>query len=139
MSNSPDYLLAWAQAQRGANMKPPDAALHEHGIFSKTVGPKGQRAKGYREADFAEAWKRYLTPQEERPAYGNLPFTRSSHCNGYTFGGKSAVHQVPGEREKIDGFPNDINVVNGCTEKNPEINPSLESAPAADDGLDIPD
>jgi hypothetical protein len=118
--------------------------LHEYRINSKPVGPKGQRAKGYRKADFADAWKRYLPPQEETSAsdHGNLPFTRTSHCNDYAFGEKSAVHQTPGEREKIADSSNDINVVNGCTGKNLEINPSQDVLPdsgPADDGLDIPD
>jgi hypothetical protein len=82
-----------------------------------------------------------LPPKEKTPPSdpGNLPFTRSPHCNAYAFGEKSAVHQT---WEEIADSSNDINVVNGCTGKNLEINPSQDVLPdsgPADDGLDIPD
>jgi Protein of unknown function (DUF3631) len=118
----------WAEWSHGKaiNEKGVAGLLREYRIISKSVGPKEDRAKGYRKADFADAWERYLPPREETPPTGpgNLPFTRTPRCNDYAFGEKSAVHQTPGEREKIDDSSNDINMVYGCTGKNPEINPS---------------
>src|SRR5262249_43421917 len=95
-------------------------------------------------ADFSDAWKRYPPPQpppqEERAALdpGNLPFTRTSPCNDYTFREKTAVHQTPGEREEIEDSCNDTNAVDGCTGENPEISPSISSdSGPADDGRGI--
>jgi putative DNA primase/helicase len=134
----------WAEWSHGKAITEKGVAglLREYGIVSKSVGPKDQRAKGYRKADFADAWRRYLPPKEETPLSDpdNLPLTRSTLCNDNAFGENSVVHQGCGEREEIDDSCNDINVVNGCTGENPEINPTLEisadSGPA-DDGLGI--
>ena len=122
----------WAEWSRGRPITEKGVAglLHEYGIFSRSVGPKGQRAKGYRKVDFADAFERYLPLQEQGPSSDpdNLPFTRSSHCNGYAFGEKSAVHQAPGEREQNGDSSNDINAVHGCTGENPEttVNPGAD-------------
>jgi Protein of unknown function (DUF3631) len=120
----------WAEWSRGRPITEKGVAglLREYRIISKAVGPKEQRAKGYHKADFADAWERYLTPEEETPPSDpdNLPFTRSPPCNDYGKGEKSAVHQSGGEREKIDGFSSDINSVNGWTREYPETAPSPE-------------
>jgi hypothetical protein len=56
----------WAEWSRGKPIteKGVAALLHGYGISSRTVGPKGATAKGYRKADFEDVWRRYLTPQE---------------------------------------------------------------------------
>ena len=126
----------WAEWSRGQPITEKGIAglLHEFGIVSKTVGPQEARAKGYRRADFADVWERYLTPQKETPPSdpGNLPFCRSSPCSDSTFAEKSAVLEGPAEREKIDGFSSDINAVNGRTGENPEPAPSPETPPSLD-------
>jgi hypothetical protein len=75
-----------------------------------------------------------------------LPSTRSPRCNDYEKAEKSAVHQDNGGREKIDGFSNAINAVNGWTGETPEmaLSPSFSPPPWGpfsrwpDDGLDVP-
>jgi hypothetical protein len=59
----------WAEWSRGKPITEKGVAglLREYGIVSKSVGPKNQRAKGYREADFADAFTRYLPPKKEIP------------------------------------------------------------------------
>lgn len=120
--------------------------LHEYNIVSKAVGPKEARAKGYRKADFEDAWRRYLRPESELkagskaesvPNPGSLPFTRSPRCNDYEKAEKTAVHQDVGEREKIDTFPNEINSVNGWTGAKEDSDRAQVRAPlpADDDGL----
>src|SRR5262252_1188902 len=117
--------------------------LHEYGIFSRQVGPKDRRSKGYRKADFADAWNRYLPPKVGAPPEDpdNLPFTRTPLRNDNAFGDKSAVHRERGEREKVDGFSNNTKAVNGRTGEKPGIAPFLEisaDSDPADDGLDLP-
>ena len=123
-----DLEKRWAEWSRGRAITEKGVAglLREYRIISKPVGPKGERAKGYRKADFADVWRRYLPPKEETSPsdHSNLPYTRAPHCNDYAFDQKSAVHQSRGEREKIDDFSNNINAVYECTGKNPEIDPS---------------
>jgi Protein of unknown function (DUF3631) len=98
--------------------------LHQYRIFSRNVGPKDARAKGYRKVDFADAWGRYLGEREEGALYpGILPFTRSPLCNDKGNGDKPAVHQAPGEREKNDLFSNGINAVDGCTGEMAGVHP----------------
>ena len=114
--------------------------LREYNIVSKAVGPKEARAKGYRRADFEDAWARYLTPEAEGEAESggtppSQPFTRSPPCNDYGKAEKSAVHQPPGERQKIDPFPSEINTVNGWTA---DSNPSSPSSSFTSDE-DFPD
>jgi len=131
----------WAEWSRGKPITEKGVAtlLHEYHIVSRTVGPKDARAKGYRKADFEDAWERYLPEAEKAeggPNLDNLPFTRSPPCNDYTFAEKTAVHQDDGEREKIEHFSSEINAVNGRTGKTSEMAPSASDA--ADDGLDLP-
>jgi hypothetical protein len=51
----------WAEWSRGKPITEKGVAglLHEYRIFSRTVGQKGYEAKGYRRADFKDAWQRY--------------------------------------------------------------------------------
>jgi hypothetical protein len=136
----------WADWWRGRPINDKGLAdlLREYGIISRTVGPKGSRSKGYRKADFRDAWERYLAPQkeEEPPEPDILPFTRSPHCNHWTFAENSPVHQGGSERQKNGHFSNEINTVNGRTGEMPEIDASSFSAALgggapADDGLAI--
>ena len=71
----------WAEWSRGKPITEKGVAtlLHEYHIVSRTVGPKDARAKGYRKADFEDAWERYLPEAEKAeggPNLDNLPFTR---------------------------------------------------------------
>jgi hypothetical protein len=115
----------WTEWSRGKPIteKGVAALLHEYRISSRTVGPRGATAKGYRKADFEDVWKRYLGPPEEvQPSESDiLPSTRRPHCNDYTFGENSAVDQGDGRREKNGHFSNGINAVDGSTGNNPEI------------------
>src|SRR6516165_7078189 len=99
--------------------------LHEYRISSRTVGPEGARAKGYRKADFEDAWRRYLAPQGAvSPSHSDiLPFSRSALCNDYTSAEKSAVQPNDAERKKNGHFSNEIKALNGRTGNNPEIAP----------------
>jgi len=131
----------WVEWSRGRPITEKGVAelLHEYRIISKPVGPKDNRAKGYRKADFGDAWKRYLPPEADEKAEGPdsavLPFTRTSPCNDYEKDEKSAVHQDGGEREKIDPFSSEINAVYGCTGKMVNPEPLLSSpSRSADDG-----
>jgi len=136
--------------------------LKEYRIVSQTVGPRDARSKGYRRADFEDAWGRYLTPDAEKKEGekeggqnpDTLPFTRSPHCNDCGKDENSAVHRTTGEREKIGRSSNEINAVNVRTAKmvNPEPllsspSRSADDAPLGRDshgylvlrGTDVPD
>ena len=134
----------WAEWSRDKPITEKGVAvlLHEYRIVSRAVGPKDARAKGYRKADFEDAWQRYLTPEAEKAAGGLdsdiLPFTRSPPCNDYTFAEKTPVHQDDGEREKIGHFSSEINAVNARTGKIAPWGP-FSPYPRADYGLDIPE
>jgi len=133
----------WAEWSRGKPITEKGVAglLHEYRIGSRTVGPKGSTAKGYRKADFEDAWERYLTPEAETAEGGPdsdiLPSTRRPPCDDYAFAEKAAVGQDNGRREKNGHFSSEINAVDGSTGETSEIAPS--SPDAADDGLGIPE
>jgi hypothetical protein len=106
----------WAEWSRSKPISEKGVAtlLHEYRIRSRNVGPKEQRGKGYRRADFADAWKRYCEPGEGveegggveeglKPA--DLPFTRPPPCNDSAFGKKSAVHQNPVDGKNLANSP----------------------------------
>src|SRR5262249_55551716 len=63
----------WAEWSRGKPISEKGVAglLHEYRIGSRTVGPRGSTAKGYRKADFEDAWERYLEAEraEGRPRF----------------------------------------------------------------------
>src|SRR6516164_4834349 len=105
-------------------------------LISKSVGPKGAQAKGYRKSDFTDAWDRYLPPTEKTPPShpGILPSTRQPPCTNKVFAENSPVRPEAGRREKIGDFPSDINAVDGSTEKSPEIVSSAD-VNALDDGI----
>ena len=128
----------WAEWSRGKPITEKGVArlLHEYGITSKSVGPKGAQAKGYRKSDFTDAWDRYLPPTEKTPPShpGILPSTRQPPCTNKVFAENSPVGPEAGRREKIGDFPGDINAVDGSTEKNPEI-VSSANVNAFDDGI----
>src|SRR5262249_34931311 len=100
--------------------------------------PSGRPCEGYRKADFADAWQRYLTPEAEKAEGGLnsdiLPFRRSSPCNDYTFAKKSAVLGEGSEREKNGHFSSEIKAVNGRTGELAPWGP-FSRFPRADDGL----
>jgi len=131
----------WAEWSRGRPITEKGVAtlLHEYHIVSRNVGSRDAQSKGYRKADFEDAWRRYLPPAEETvrgPNSDILPSTRPLPCNNYTFAEKTAVHQDAGGREKNWHFSSEINAVYGWTGKTPEIDPSVPDA--ADDGLNLP-
>jgi Protein of unknown function (DUF3631) len=132
----------WAEWSRGKPITEKGVAglLHEYRIISRTVGPKGSTAKGYRRADFEDGWERYLPPEAETPEgaldSNILPSTCLSPCNDYTFGQKTAVGQDSGRRDKNGHFSSGINTVTGSTGKTSEIAPSAPND--AGDNLDIP-
>jgi hypothetical protein len=121
----------WAEWSRGKPITEKGIAglLHEYGIVSKSVGPKGRQTKGYRKPDFTDAWNRYLAPKEETPRSdpGILPSPRRPHCNDYAFAEKSAVYPDNGRGQKNSCFSNKINAVDGSTGSKAEITPSVES------------
>jgi hypothetical protein len=92
------------------------------------VVPREARAKGYRKADFEDAWKRYLATQKEADPSppDNFPFTRSPPWNDYAFAEKSPVHADDSERQKNGYLSNNINAVNAWTGKNPDTAPSSQ-------------
>jgi hypothetical protein len=126
----------WAEWSRGRPINDKGLAdlLRGHSIYSRTVGPKETRSKGYRKADFEDARERYLTPEkrEARPNPDILPFTRSLHCNHSTFAESSPVHQEVGERQKIGHFSNETNAVNGRTGERGETDAFSGDGPPAD-------
>ncbi len=120
----------WAEWGHGKpiTQKGVGGLLHDFQIKSREVGPRDHRAKGYRRADFTDAWGRYLPAkkeedEEKEEAVGqetpNLPFTGSQRCNHYENAGNLPVHRDPREREKINAFANETNTVNVYTAKTP--------------------
>jgi hypothetical protein len=96
--------------------------LREFRILSKSVGPKGATAKGYRKADFEDAWEHYPLSEDDartqsEPQTPILPSTRRPLCKDKGIAENSAVDHEPGRREKIDRFSNDISAVDGSTGK----------------------
>jgi len=128
----------WAEWSRGKPITEKGVAglLHAYGITSKSVGPKGAQAKGYRKSEFADAWDRYLPATEKTPPAepGILPSTRQPLCNNKEFAENSAADREAGRRERNGDFLGDINVVDGSTGKNLEIVPSA-NVNAFDDGI----
>ena len=120
----------WAEWSRGKPITEKGVAslLHEYFISSRAVGPREARAKGYRKANFEDAWKRYLATQKEADPSppDNFPFTRSPPWNDYAFAEKSPVHADDSERQKNGYLSNNINAVNVWTGKNPETAPSSQ-------------
>jgi hypothetical protein len=133
----------WAEWSRGRPITEKGVAglLHGYRIVSKGVGPEGRQAKGYRKADFADAWERYLAPKKEEPSLDPdiLPSSRQAPCNPSSFAEKTAVKPNGARREKIHGFSNEINSLDGLTGEYPEIPPSPASAAVSNPwaGLDI--
>jgi putative DNA primase/helicase len=135
----------WAEWSRGRPITEKGVAnlLHEYRIFSRDVGPRDQRVKGYRKVDFTDVWNRYLPLKEETPPSDphNLPRARAPLCNYLDFGEKPAAHQDFGAREESGDCPSNIKLVRGCAGESPEIGPSQELSPhfaPPDDGLEIP-
>jgi len=130
----------WAEWSRGKPIAEKGVAglLHEYRIISRNVGPRTAQTKGYRRADFGDAWERYLGAEkaEGAPDSDILPSTRPPPCNDYTFAEKTAVHQDNGGREKNGHFSSEINAVDGSTGETPEVAPFPPDA--VDDGHDIP-
>ena len=100
----------WAEWSRGRPISEKGLAhlLHDYRIFSRNVGPRTAQAKGYRRADFGDAWERYLAPAAEKAEEGldsdALPSTRLPPCNDYEKAEKFG-------REKNGRSSNDINAV----------------------------
>jgi hypothetical protein len=120
----------WAEWSRGKPITEKGVAilLHEYHIFSRNVGGRDTQSKGYRNADFKDAWERYLEggKAESGPKTDLFPSTRLPHWNDYGKGEKSAVHRDGGGREKIGPFSNEINAVDAWTAK---TSPQIPSPP----------
>jgi hypothetical protein len=118
----------WAEWSRGKPIteKGVAALLHEYHIFSRNVGSRDTQSKGYRKADFEEAWERYLTPEDEEGGVKPVPHpsTRTPPCNHYGNAENSPVHQNIGGRQKIDDSSNEINAVYAWTAAEPLKAPS---------------
>jgi hypothetical protein len=106
----------WAEWSRSKPITEKGVAqlLREYRIISRNVGSRDAQTKGYRKADFEDAWKRYLTPEAEDTSEGGLdsailPSTRPRPCDDYTFSEKTAVHQravdgkLPSTAGSVDG------------------------------------
>ena len=132
----------WAEWSRGRPIteKGVAALLHEYRIVSRTVGQKGYAAKGYRRADFKDAWQRYLTPEAEETVAGPdsdiLPSNRRSPCHDSIFDEKTAVDATDCRRQKNGHFFSEINAVDVSTGKTSEMAPSVPDC--VGDSLDIP-
>jgi hypothetical protein len=134
----------WAEWSRGKAISEKGVAhlLHEYRIVSRTVGPRGAEAKGYRKADFEDAWQRYLL---EEP---HLPSKCRSPSGDYIFDENSAVEGEGFRREKNGHFSSEINAVDVSTGKTAEIGPLSSFSDLGEpwgpfsrwpeDGLDIP-
>src|SRR5262249_27331426 len=137
----------WAEWSRGKPITEKGVAtlLHEYHIISRNVGGRDSQDKGYRRADFEDAWQRYLSaPKENEKAEGEadphiFPSTRPRPCSDYAFAEKTAVHGEGGGREKIGHFSSEINAVDGWTGKTSETAPSAsDDVDASSDDLNIP-
>jgi Protein of unknown function (DUF3631) len=117
----------WAEWTRGKPISERLVAqlLREYGISSRNVGPRETQAKGYRKADFADAWARLLpeertSPQDsvqDPPDSNDLPSTRPPPCNQSAFTESSSVHGDSVDGKENAKFPNENNVVDGWTDK----------------------
>jgi hypothetical protein len=133
----------WAEWTRGRPITEKGVAglLHEYGIVSRTVGPKGATAKGYRKADFEDAWQRYLDGDQKTPIF---PSTRLTPSDDYAFAEKTPDDRTNGRREKIDGLSNEINTVDGSPGKMADSETSFVCSPWGpfsrwpEDGLELP-
>src|SRR5215831_14163097 len=86
----------WAEWSRGKPITEKGVAglLHEYRIVSRTVGPRGAEAKGYRKADFKDAWERYLAEAEKAGKPRGMPAQpskRRSPSGDYILAENSAV------------------------------------------------
>jgi hypothetical protein len=136
----------WAEWSRGKPITEKGVAtlLHEFRIFSRDVGPRDERVKGYRKADFADVWERYVDNEKKAPRSDpdNFPRTRAPFCSHSDFDEKSAAHQTFGAGQEIGNTLSNINAVSGCAGKTAKIDLSPDSsAPEPDPwaDLDIPD
>jgi hypothetical protein len=132
----------WAEWSRGRPISEKGVAhlLHEYRIVSRTVGPRGAEAKGYRKADFREAWERYVEAEtaERGPDPDNLPSKCRSPSGDYIFAEKFAVEAGDVRREKNGRNSNEINAVDVSTRAQAPWGP-FSRFPRADDDLDIPE
>ena len=110
-------------------------------IISVNVGPKNSRAKGYRRADFIEAWDRYLpasgpadsaaqddevSPQDDETVLSGrglqiLPSTRTRPTAAGTSDVFSSVHQGAVNGNENGKKPNNHGPVYGWTEILPNL------------------
>jgi Protein of unknown function (DUF3631) len=129
----------WAEWSRGKPISEKGVAglLHEYRICSRTVGPRGAEAKGYRRSDFGDAWERYLAPEAEKAEGGLdsdiLPSKRRSPSNDSVFAQKTAVDTDSVRRQKNGHFSSEINAVDVSTGKTGQIGgPTLSFPPSAE-------
>jgi hypothetical protein len=134
----------WAEWARGRPIteKGIAALLHEYRIFSRTVGPRGAEAKGYRKADFEDAFERYLEGGDLKPPI--FPSKCRSPYDCSAFAEKAPVDRTNGRREKIDDLSNEINTVDVSTGKMADSDASSSPPPWGafsrwpEDGLELP-
>jgi hypothetical protein len=133
----------WAEWSRGRPISEKGVAhlLHEYCIVSRTVGPRGAEAKGYRKADFKDAWERYLAEAEKAGEPAGVPAQpskRRSPSGDYILAENSAVEAGDVRREKNGRNSNEINAVDVSTGAQAPWGP-FSRFPRADDDLDIPE
>jgi len=135
----------WAEWSRGRPITEKGLAglLHEYRIASRTVGPRGAEAKGYRRADLEDAWERHLTAEsgdaaDDPSEPDNLPSKRRSPSGDYIFAENSAVEAGDVRREKNGRDSNEINAFDVSTGAQAPWGP-FSRFPRCDDDLDIPE
>jgi hypothetical protein len=126
-----DDQLPFGEYRKGAGLNGRGLAklLRPFAISPENVGPKGARAKGYRRAQFVEAWARYC----ESPAEGaSDPFTRALPSNDGGFG--DSPIRSPDPRCTDSEMPESPVDTGGCTGERIETPPEGAETPNAANG-----
>ena len=122
----------WGRDRNPITQKQLAGLLREFHIISTTVHPAGWRhGKGYRRADFEEAWGRYLLP--ETPAASPTPPSEackraSTNEMGITSTFRS-VRETQSARIENADLSNKHAGLHACTDPDPESGPACVSAP----------
>jgi hypothetical protein len=122
----------WGRDRKPISQKQLASLLHEFRIISTTVHPDDQRhGKGYRRADFEEAWGRYLPPETDV----HTTIRSSEACKrasadetGITLTFRSVRETKPARIENAN-LSNKHGGLHACTDRKPETDPAHVSAP----------